>query len=339
MPISAYDSPLSRTATEEGSLSEMGDKKEDERVPYSQQARLPPWKLKDLRFGMGGYITVIHVLALYGLPYVLQAKTATLFWSFALWMISGFGITGGAHRLWSHRSYTAGPVYRCLTMLANSVANQGSIWHWARDHRTHHFHSETVADPHDAIRGFWFAHIGWLYLKKDKRVAEAGAKVNLDDLRADGFVMFQKKWDPWWNILWCFVLPALVAAYGWGEAGNIAFFVPCAVRYVWVLHMTWLVNSAAHLWGERPYDPKSNPAENPLVAIASIGEGWHNWHHKYPFDYAASEYGILQQFNPTKMVIDFAAACGSVTERKRGTGMWKREKVRLEQLAKAEKQQ
>ena len=55
------------------------------------------------------------------------------------------------------------------------------------------------------------------------------------------------------------------------------------------LLVQWLVNSAAHLWGERPYDPKSNPAENPLVAIASIGEGWHNWHHKYPFDYAASE--------------------------------------------------
>ena len=59
--------------------------------------------------------------------------------------ITGFGITGGAHRLWSHRSYTAGPLYRCVVMLANSCANQGSIWHWSRDHRTHHFHSETVA--------------------------------------------------------------------------------------------------------------------------------------------------------------------------------------------------
>jgi stearoyl-CoA desaturase (delta-9 desaturase) len=215
---------------------------------------------------------------------IAQAKAATLWWSFALWLISGFGITGGAHRLWSHRSYTAGPIYRGLTMIANSIANQGSIWHWSRDHRTHHFHSETVADPHDAIRGFIFAHIGWLYLKKDKRVGEAGAKVNMDDLRQDGFVMFQKKWDPYWNILWCFAFPAIVASYGWGESGAVGVFVPGAVRYVWVLHMTWFVNSAAHLWGERPYDPKSNPAENPLVAIASIGEGWHNWHHKYPFD-------------------------------------------------------
>ena len=103
-----------------------------------------------------------------------------------------------------------------------------------------------------------------------------------------------------------------------------------AVRYVWVLHMTWFVNSAAHLWGERPYDPKSNPAENPLVAVASLGEGWHNWHHKYPFDYAASEYGVTRQFNPTKLIIDSAAAVGLVTDRKRATNMWQREKSKRE---------
>lgn len=101
------------------------------------------------------------------------------------------------------------------------------------------------------------------------------------------------------------------------------------VRYVWVLHCTWLVNSAAHLWGARPYDPKSNPAENFFVAIASIGEGWHNWHHKFPFDYAASEYGILGGYwNPTKLFIDAFATFGLVTNRKTATEMWKREKQR-----------
>jgi len=253
---------------------------------------------------------------------------ATLAWAFMLWPISGFGITGGAHRLWSHRSYTASRSFRCVTMIFNSIANQGTIWHWARDHRTHHFHSETVADPHDAIRGFWFAHLGWLYLKKDPRVAEAGNKVNMDDLRADGFVMFQKNTDPWWNLFWCFVFPGLVSAYCWGETGWNSFFVPGAFRYIWVLHMTWFVNSAAHLWGERPYDPSSNPAENPLVAIAAIGEGWHNWHHKYPFDYAASELGVLRQYNPTKAAIDLGAALGLVSERKRATAMWNRERAK-----------
>jgi len=61
---------------------------------------------------------------------------------------------------------------------------------------------------------------------------------------------------------------------------------------VFVLHSTWLVNSAAHFYGDHPYDPSINPTENPIVAFFAIGEGWHNWHHKYPFDYAASELGF-----------------------------------------------
>jgi hypothetical protein len=101
--------------------------------------------------------------------------------------------------------------------------------------------------------------------------------VNMDDLRSDGFVMLQKRLDPWWNLFWCFVAPALVAKHGWGERFLNAFMVAGALRYLCVLHFTWLVNSAAHLWGERPYDPASNPAENPLVSIAAMGEGWHNW--------------------------------------------------------------
>merc|ERR1711988_1432207 len=277
---------------------------------------------------MGGYITFVHLLALVGLCCVPSCKAATLAWAFILWPIGGFGITGGAHRLWSHRSYSAGPIFRCVTMLVNSIANQGTIWHWARDHRTHHFHSETVADPHDAIRGFWFAHIGWLYRKKDPRVAEAGRKVNMDDLKADGFVMFQNKHDPWWNLFWCFFFPGLVSLT-WGEAWWNGFFVPGALRYIYVLHATWMVNSAAHLYGQRPYDPNSNPAENWFVSIVAIGEGWHNWHHKYPFDYAASEYGITAQFNPTKMVIDICAFFGLVTDRKRATAMWAREQKKL----------
>ena len=152
--------------------------------------------------------------------------------------------------------------------------------------------------------------------------------MNMDDLRADPFVMFQKRHDPYWNAMWCFIIPAMVCVYGWGESWGNGIFVPGMLRYVVVLHATWCVNSAAHLWGELPYDPDSNPAENPLVAIVSVGEGWHNWHHKYPFDYAASELGVLRQFNPSKMVIDFAAALGSVTERKRATAMWNREKKR-----------
>ena len=93
-------------------------------------------------------------------------------------------------------------------------------------------------------------------------------------------------------------------------------------RRLLILQVLWLVNSAAHLWGERPYDAKSNPAENPLVAIASIGEGWHNWHHAFPYDYAASELGMFHQFNPTKLFIDACCALGLAGNRKRATSAW-----------------
>merc|ERR1719378_961000 len=107
MVMTAYGSAMSRSATDEGRLDSHSGK-EESKVPYAQQQRLPPWKWSDIRWGMGGYITAMHLLAFFGLTYTPVAKAATLWWAFLLWPITGFGITGGVHRLWSHRSYTAG---------------------------------------------------------------------------------------------------------------------------------------------------------------------------------------------------------------------------------------
>merc|ERR1711862_702565 len=127
--------------------------------------------------------------------------------------------------------------------------------------------------------------------------------------------------DPWFALYMCFVMPAQIASFFWGEPFWNAFFVAGALRYCVVLHFTWLVNSAAHLYGDHPYDVLSYPAENPIVSFCSIGEGWHNWHHKYPFDYAASEFGISKQFNPSKLVIDVFSMLGLEWERKEEIGM------------------
>merc|ERR1711862_1046058 len=135
-------------------------------------------------------------------------------------------------------------------MMANSVANQGSIFHWARDHRVHHKYSETQADPHDATRGFFYAHMGWLFVKKEKAVITAGQELDFSDLVEDPIVMFQKKLDPWFTLYMCYVMPAQVASYFWGEKFWNAFFVAGALRYAIVLHFTWCVNSAAHLYGD-----------------------------------------------------------------------------------------
>lgn len=267
------------------------------------------------------YITLVHVAAIIGLFTIPSCHAYTLLFSLVMWVLTGLGITAGVHRLWSHRSYKANFPLRVILMLLNSAANQGSIWHWARDHRVHHKHSETDADPHNATRGFFFAHMGWLFVKKHKDVIEAGKKLNFDDLVEDSTVMFQKKLDPWFALFMCFVFPGLVSTL-WGDNFWNGYWVAGALRYVCVLHFTWCVNSAAHLYGDHPYEPSMWPAENTLVSIFAVGEGWHNWHHKYPFDYAASEFGVSKQFNPTKLFIDFFILIGWASDPKRATGAW-----------------
>lgn len=285
------------------------------------------YKNKSINWPMGIYITLVHVIAFVGLMKLGRCQYETLMWAFILWPISGFGITVGVHRLWSHRSYEAAFSVRLLLMLCNSVANQGSIFHWARDHRVHHKFSETDADPHNATRGFFYAHIGWLYVKKHPDVVKAGRELDFSDLKEDATVMFQKKLDPWFTLYMAFIMPAQVAQL-WGEDFWTAFFVAGALRYCVVLHFTWCVNSAAHLYGDHPYDVLSYPAENPWVSYMAVGEGWHNWHHKYPFDYAASEFGISSQFNPSKLMIDTFAWLGLVWGRKRATAAWNMNKAR-----------
>jgi len=284
------------------------------------------YKAGNLNWPMIIYITLAHIAAIVGFFTIPYCNKFTLLFAFILWPITGLGITAGVHRLWSHRSYNATFSLRVFLMLINSIANQGSIWHWARDHRVHHKHSETNADPHNATRGFFFAHMGWLFVKKHPDVVEAGKKLNFDDLVEDSTVTFQKRLDPWFALFMCFVFPGLVCTL-WGDNFWNGYWVAGAFRYIIVLHFTWCVNSAAHLYGDHPYDTAMWPAENPLVSLGAIGEGWHNWHHKYPFDYAASEYGIDRQFNPTKLFIDTMCKFGLASDRKRATGAWNKLKL------------
>ncbi|KAJ9441621.1 Delta(9)-fatty-acid desaturase fat-7, partial [Diplonema papillatum] len=228
------------------------------------------------------------------------------------------GITGGAHRLWSHRSYQAHFPARLVMMLANSIANQGSIYHWSRDHRVHHAKSDTESDPHDITRGLFYSHMGWLLLKKRQAVKEAGKKIDCSDLMADPLVRIQHVCDPFWNQFFCFGLPTLVAWYYFDEA-LLGFTVMGCARWLLCLHATWCVNSVAHAFGPRPYTPNMYPSENLWTTVVAVGEGYHNWHHTYPWDYAAAELGGFQCYNPTTTWIDFLALIGQAYGRKRAT--------------------
>ncbi|CAI5735184.1 unnamed protein product [Peronospora destructor] len=267
------------------------------------------------------YLLLVHLGALEGLRRIFFCKWETFPAFVIIYYATGLGITMGAHRLWAHRSYKAHGILRFFLMLCNSMANQGTIFHWTRDHRVHHKYSDTVADPHNSGRGFFFAHMGWLLVKKDPRVHEAGTKLSYDDLWADWTVVMQEKLNPWGNLFMCFVFPTLVGVQIAGEDWKNALFVLGFLRYVLVLHATWLVNSAAHFYGYHPYD-NTPPSENWFVSLWAIGEGWHNWHHKFPYDYATSEFGVTSQFNPTKLTIDIMAVIGLVTDRKRATDIW-----------------
>ena len=281
-----------------------------------------------LHIPMTFYILSIHLLSIVSLFFLFSSTWQTILFSIALWPISGFGITGIAHRLVAHKSYKANLPYRFLGMVVNSIANQGSLYTWAINHRIHHKCSEKPADPHNASLGFFYSHMGWLFFHKTPEYKLERAKLNIDDLTNDSIIMFQHTFDPWFSMFMCFGFPTLVAPYFWNESFLHSFLVPGCLRYVLVLHFTWLVNSLAHLRGHRPYTlASSGPAENFFVTILSLSEGNHDWHHLYPYDYAASELCWSQfKYNPTKMIIDAFAAIGWVTERKRATIAWEARK-------------
>jgi len=182
------------------------------------------WEEKNFNWPMTIVLSLAHCAAVVGVSKFTQCSAETLLWAFCLWPISGFGMTAGAHRLWSHRSYEAHFIVRFILVMCNSIASQTSIFHFSRDHRLHHKFVETKADPYDATRGFFFAHVGWLLLKKDPAVREAGRTMDFSDLLADPLVYWQNKLDPWFTLYMCFVWPAQIASYFWGEQFWNAFF-------------------------------------------------------------------------------------------------------------------
>lgn len=278
--------------------------------------------------------TILHTLALFALLFhVPRAHAYTLWFAIALYVFGGFGVTIGLHRLWSHRSFQACTPLRAVLLCASSVANQGSIAHWVRDHRVHHRHSETTSDPHDATRGLFFSHIGWLLLRKPPQVIEAGKAIDMSDILSDPVVQFENQFYTPMVMLWCFGIPTVVPWWCWGERLWTAFLVAGVLRLVSLWHATWCVNSFAHAYGTRPYSRNQRgPAENPFVAVVSLGEGWHDWHHAFPYDYACSE--TNREWNPSKWVIDGCANMGWAWGRKRGTGVWAMRKGRWAPLTK-----
>ena len=192
------------------------------------------------------------------------------------YLTGSIGICLGYHRLLTHRSFCLPRFVEYGVTFIGMLALQGGPIEWVSTHRVHHKYSDSERDPHDSSRGFYFAHMGWLYDPNPARLDLAQRARFAADLHSDPFYRFLDKTHVLWQIA---LFVALYAIGGWSWLIWAGF-----VRLVFTYHATWLVNSASHLFGYRNFKPlgEDKSTNNWLVALFAWGEGWHNNHHVFP---------------------------------------------------------
>ena len=222
------------------------------------------------------------------------------------YILSGFGITAGYHRLFTHRSFKTTPFMRGVFAVLGSSAIQGSVPDWVADHRKHHAYADEEGDPHSPhvghaggpIRGFVHSHFGWLFA--DER---SSRQRYVPDLLKDPVVMAVHRRFAQIVLVSYFVVPftAGLVATRRLRGGLGAFLWGGAMRVFFVHHATWSVNSVCHLWGKRPFETRDESRNNPLVALVGLGEGNHHNHHAFP---RSARHGLQPwQFDPTWWLI------------------------------------
>ncbi|MDF2180336.1 fatty acid desaturase [Aliiglaciecola sp. CAU 1673] len=278
--------------------------------------------------------SVTALISLVVVPYL--ALTVGFDWveigaCIALIWFSGLSITAGYHRLWSHKAYDAHPVLKVILAVGGAMALQNSILHWASDHRIHHKHvDDNDKDPYSAGRGFWYSHIGWMLREyQSHRYSDYN---NCKDLQKDKVVMWQHN----------HYLPIMLAAnlgipalLGWLNGDVLGMLLLAGVFRLFVVHhVTFFINSLAHIWGKQTYTDKNSARDNGLLAVLTFGEGYHNFHHIFEYDYRN---GIRWwQFDPTKWLINACSWVG-IAKNLRRCPEERIEKARLEmQLKRAQ---
>jgi stearoyl-CoA desaturase (delta-9 desaturase) len=244
------------------------------------------------------------VVAVIGVP--IHLATNGFSWPilalFGFYMAAtGLSITGGYHRLFSHQAFQATAPVRAFLLVFGAAAAQNSVLKWASDHRYHHLYVDHEQDPYNINRGFFWAHIGWIFYKKS-----AYDFSNVQDLKKDPLVMWQNRYYLPLAIGVGGVLPLL---FGWAVGDWWGGFLLIGVtRTVIVHHSTFLINSLCHYLGDQPYSTKNSSRDSGLVALLTYGEGYHNFHHHFQYDYRN---GIRWfDWDPTKWLITTLAALG-----------------------------
>ena len=223
-------------------------------------------------------------------PVIGIAGTALYTWhrGFHVWMLAlflamyavvGLSICAGYHRLYSHKSYEGSAPLQILFAFFGAMAAQNSILWWSSSHRVHHQYVDRDWDPYNIQRGFWWAHIVWIFYRHPAPDAES----NAPDLLKNRVVRWQDRWYRLILIAGGFGLPVAIGAlFGDPLAGLLwgGF-----LRLVVVHHTTFFVNSLAHSVGKPTYNSEVSARDNWGVALLTLGEGYHSFHHRFPADF------------------------------------------------------
>lgn len=216
---------------------------------------------------------------------LLHMGALAAFWNFTwpafiaflvLWAVTGLlGITVGYHRLLAHRSFETHKLVRLFHLICSSISLQQGPISWVRIHRAHHRHSDTRADPHCQLYGFFFGHMGWSFLSHKEIGRSELARTIPNDLRNDKLILFFETYH------YHFFIASLVAL-AWIGGWPLFLWAGC-FRTVFVMHITWSVNSLTHRYGYRNYETIDWSTNYWPIGILAWGEGWHNNHHKFPY--------------------------------------------------------
>ena len=255
--------------------------------------------------------TILTLISVIGVPYwalTYGFNTFEIITTIVLFFFTGMSITAGYHRLWSHKAYDANPLVRFVLAVGGAMTLQNSILHWASDHRVHHRHVDVNdKDPYSAKRGFWFSHIGWMLREyQAERYADYS---NCRDLQKDKIVMWQHKYYVPIVLVANFGITALLGYLNGSILGMVLLAGIC--RIVLVHHVTFFINSLSHIWGKQPYTDCNTAKDNGILALFTFGEGYHNYHHIFEYDYRN---GIKWwHYDPTKWLIKSLSVIGWTT--------------------------
>jgi stearoyl-CoA desaturase (delta-9 desaturase) len=263
---------------------------------------------REIDWFLVAWFSVLHAVAIIG-PFFFFSWGAVIT-AFVLYVLTGMvGITFGYHRLLSHRSFRAPRWLERIAATIGALALQGTPAFWVATHRMHHAFVDTSADPHDAKRGFWWSHLGWLMFKNHNLRDHLKMRKFARDIYSDPYLSWLSL-DIQQITLQVALGLVLLALGGWDYVVWGVF-----VRVVFVYHITWLINSATHRYGYRNFDSEDGSANTWWVSILAFGEGWHNNHHAFP-DVAPA--GLKWwEVDPTWMLIWSLERMGIVTQVKR----------------------